>query len=126
MRALPHKDGGDVTDTMFLRPRNPDDHRDFNMLLPWLTPLFVYQKHGDYWVRWSMPNSIAAKYGMDQGCACCGENLTTEGDSGDVHVDTALQETAWWLTANGYAVPNPTEEELLQNATPSTKKENEK
>jgi hypothetical protein len=87
---------------MFLRPRDPDDHRDFERVLPWMTPLFIYQADGQDWVRWSMPKSVAQRMGFNRGCVCCGESDKVEGDVGDVHVDTALSETDWWLTKNGY------------------------
>ena len=92
MRTLPRRTG-DLAETMFLRPKRPDDHRDFEMVLPWMTPLFVYEQDGEDWVRWSMPHNVGLRFGLNRGCACCGESETAEGDNGDVHVDTALNET---------------------------------
>lgn len=114
MRTLPRRNVGDFAETMFLRPREPDDHRELNALLPWLTPLFVYEMNGDLWVRWSMPREVGLSMDLDRGCKCCGESLVVEGDNDDFHIDTAWKETDWWLTANEYAI-TPTEKEGNQS-----------
>jgi hypothetical protein len=121
VRALPRKPGDDLPDTMFLRPQRPGDHREFDALLPWCTPLFVYENDGNDWIRWSIPKPVAARSGMDAGCACCGESMLVEGDNDDYFVDTAWRETDWWLQANGYALPD-----VAQRNTPTPQKENEK
>lgn len=88
------------------------------MLLPWCTPLFVYELNGQDWVRWSIPKDVSARWGLDAGCACCGTSTVVEGGDGDYHIDTALKETDWFLAANEYAVPTvakrntPTEGEM--------------
>lgn len=90
---------------MLLRPRNPADHRQFEEVLPWFTPLFVWHGGGIDWVRWSVPKDMAEKMGIAGGCVCCGKNDRVEGDMGDYHVDTAWHETDWWLETNGYSNP---------------------
>lgn len=103
--TLPRESFGDLVQTVFLRPRNPGDHREFERLLPWLTPLFVYAMEGDDYVRWHVPPAIGEQMGLtSSGCACCGEKTVIETDKG-FHVDTVWSETGWWLTANGYALP---------------------
>lgn len=104
MRTIPRRDSDQVAATMFLRPQRPDDHRDFERVLPWCTPLFVYTQDGMDWVRWSMPRSVGARFGLEGGCACCGASEQVEGDNDDYHIDTALKETDWWLATNQYAV----------------------
>ena len=109
-KTLPRKEQSEIEETVFLRPQRPDDHRQFEELLPWCTPLFVYANKGKNWVRWAVPKTIAEKLGLPtEGCVCCGEKTVVQ-DDGDYHVDTAWHETSWWLTANGYALPNPTKE----------------
>jgi hypothetical protein len=104
-RVLPRKDVSEIEQTMFIRPRNPDDHRQFHEILPWMTPLFIYHGRGLDWVRWSVPQNLARKLGMGGGCACCGKDTRKTGDVEDFHVDTAWIETDWWLEANGYRKP---------------------
>lgn len=107
--TLSRKNQDDIPETVYLRPQRPDDHAAFEKLLPWCTPLFVYEMSGKNWVRWSVPKSVGAKVGLSSdGCSCCGNRTVIEGE-GSFHVDTAWHETDWWLTANGYALPNPTE-----------------
>lgn len=97
MIELPRKDALDVPETMFIRPRRPDDHREFEFLLPQMRPLFVYALDGQDWIRWSLPRSVAVGIGWgDMRCACCGDG-TPAGDSESFHVDTALKEVDWFL-----------------------------
>jgi len=95
---LESRDFDDVLPTMFIRPQNPDDHRQFEVLLPQLTPLFVYIDDDDReWVRWSMPKEVAQQFGWgDMKCICCGDS-DTQGDEGTFHIDTALNEVDWYL-----------------------------
>jgi len=92
----------------FLRPQDPTDHRQFEEILPWMTPRFVYRWRGAEWVRWAVPAATAKRLGLDEGCVCCGtkpEPLDTEGG---LWIDTAWHETSFWLEANGYALPDAT------------------
>lgn len=118
-RVLPRKHEFEVEPSMILRPRNPDDHRQFAEILPWFTPLYVWEGKGCDWVRWSVPQDMAKRMGIDGNCACCGKDNKVKGDHDDVLVDTAWHETDWWLEANGYSnpgapkvgAPTPTKEE---------------
>ena len=96
--ALPRLDRSMITTTLFLRPRRPDDHREFEMLLPHCTPLFVYaDEDGRDWLRWSLPRVVAEKVGLgDMRCDCCGEPLQGGGDHAVV-IDTARDETDWFF-----------------------------
>lgn len=107
MRVLPRKSEDELEPTMFLRPRNPADHRQFEEVLPWFTPLFVWRGGVTDWVRWSVPKEKAQQMGIAGGCACCGKDERVEGDMSDYHVDTAWHETSWWLEKNGYSHPGP-------------------
>lgn len=88
-------------EAFFVRPQRPEDHSEFEWLLPQLTPLFVYLD-GNLrgWVRWSMPKAVAFDLGWGETpqCACC-DATATEGIDGGLHVDTALEETDWFFDA---------------------------
>jgi hypothetical protein len=87
---------------MFLRPRRPDDHREFERLLPQCSPLFVYaDENGRDWVRWSIPRQVAEKMGMgNMQCACCGDTeKQTHASTHSYAVDTAYDEVDWFLEA---------------------------
>lgn len=105
VRVLPRKQESEVEKTVMLRPRNPSDHRQFEEILPWFTPLFVWQDGDIDWVRWSVPQPLAEKMGITSGCACCGKETQVDGGHGDYLVDTAWHETSFWLELNGYALP---------------------
>lgn len=107
-KVLPRKHRAEVKPSVFIRTRNPADRRQFDELLPWFTPLFVYhdETHDIDWVRWSVPEQIAAKWGIDGPCQCCGDKPQTQGEHNDYLVDTAWHETDWWLEANGYSNPD--------------------
>ena len=100
---LRREDHHNLSETVRLRPRRPDDHEQFEALLPWFTPVLVYRMNGEEWVRWHVPQSVAENIGISGGCACCGEGAA-ESDGG-YHVDTAWSETDWWLTRNNYELP---------------------
>lgn len=106
-RVLPRKQESEIEPTVLLRSKNPSNHRDFEEILPWFTPLFVWQGKDQDWVRWSVPQPMAEKMGITGGCAHCGKDTKIEGDHGDYLVDTAWAETDWWLEANGYSNPGP-------------------
>lgn len=110
-RVLPRRQESEVVKTMVLRPRNPDDHRDFQRVLPWFTPLFVWRGPTFDWIRWSVPTSFAARMGLVGACACCGEDTTARGENGDYLIDTAWHEVSWFLEANDYTINTPTEKE---------------
>lgn len=102
--TLTLKQEDDIEDGTFLRPRDPSNHEQFEQILPWMTPLFCYHMEGGAWVRWSVPPHIADSLGMNgAACTCCGKAAAKD-DAGYL-VDTAWHETDWWLTANGYALP---------------------
>lgn len=100
---LVRADHHDLKPTVLLRPRRPDDHTQFEALLPWFTPVLVYWKDGEDWVRWHVPPVVAEDIGLDGGCGCCGSGAV-EADDG-FHVDTAVSETDWFLKANNYVLP---------------------
>ena len=103
--TLPLKQENEIQEGMFLRPRDPSNHDQFQEILPWMTPLFCYQMDGRMWVRWSVPPHIGEKLGMhDSACAHCGKHVTTQED-GNYVVDIAWGETSWWLLENGYRLP---------------------
>lgn len=103
---IPRKEFSELPATMFLRPRRPQDHRDFEMILPWATPQLVYAMNDQDWVRWSIPPEMAEKFGIASGgCVCCGHDAVAVSDDGDYQFDTALHEINWWLAANGYTTP---------------------
>lgn len=92
--------------TAVIRTVNPSDRRQFNELLPWFTPRFVFTHEDREWIRWSVPTEVAKKYGLDAGCACCGEQTILKNADGEGYlVDTLLAETDWWLEDNGYTIP---------------------
>lgn len=106
-KVLPRKHEFEIEPTMLIRTRDPSDHRQFEEILPWFTPLFVWRgKHWD-WVRWSVPKDAAERMGLTGGCVACGHDHTADGEHGDVLIDTAWPETSWWLEANGYTNPDP-------------------
>jgi hypothetical protein len=110
-KVLPRKEQSEIEPTVFLRPKDPDDHKQFEELLPWFTPLFLYEMDNADWVRWVVPQSIGRRLGIpEDGCSCCGNKSVVE-DGDSYLVDTAWHETDWWLEANGWAYPtkNPTE-----------------
>lgn len=88
-------------ETMFVRPRNPDDHRQFERLLPRITPLFVYaDEDGREWVRWQVPAEVAIDMGWgDMKCACCGDNSSAIRTEHGTQMDTAWDEISWWFDA---------------------------
>ena len=98
MIALPRRDVLDVPETMFIRPRRPQDHADFEYILPRMQPLFVYEDGGENWVRWAIPLALAQEIGWaDMRCACCGSDAGPAGDTASFHVDTAFDEVDWYL-----------------------------
>jgi hypothetical protein len=99
--TLPRRSRALVKNTMFLRPRRPDDHRQLEALLPQLTPLFVYPDgHGQDIVRWAMPRAVAKANGWDDmHCACCDDD-TVEGDKNFVHVDVMWKFIDWFFEAD--------------------------
>ena len=111
--TIPRRSKDGLASKMFLRPANPMDHRHFDLLLPWATPLLVYAMDGRDWIRWALPKAKAEEYGLADGCSCCGDGRIKPGEAG-IEFDTALSETEWWFTANGYVIAdtttiNPTE-----------------
>jgi|SRR5882757_5618762 len=97
--GLTRVSGDGVSHAMFIRPRRPDDHAQFEWLLPQCMPLFIYaDERGRDWVRWSLPKTVALKLGWDMGCECCGntEQATHEPDNAYI-IDTAWDETSWFL-----------------------------
>ena len=100
---LTRSDHHDLEPTVLLRPRRPDDHEQFEKLLPWFTPILVYRMDDEEWVRWHVPHAVAEDIGIDDSCACwCSGAVKAEGG---FQVDTAWSETDWWLTRNGYELP---------------------
>jgi len=99
--GLPVKDYRDIPATMFIRPRRPEDHREFEFLLPQMAAVFVYaDEDGDQWVRWEMPRALAREIGWgDMQCACCGD-ASAVGTEHAVQVDTAWAEVGWWFNAS--------------------------
>lgn len=95
---IPRKGRGDVPPTMFLRPRNPRDHREFEALLPRLEPVLIYaDENGRDWVRWEMAREVAAQMGWgDMKCECC-ETSAAVGTELAVHLDTAWDEISWFF-----------------------------
>ena len=97
-------DHQDLEPTVLLRSPRSDDHEQMEKLLPWFTPILVYRLDGEDWVRWQVPQAVAEDIGISSGCICCGTGALVV-DNG-VHVDTAWSETDWWLTRNGYELPD--------------------
>jgi hypothetical protein len=91
-----------ITEAMFLRPRDPDDHRQFEEVLPQMTPLFIYaDEHDRDWVRWSLPRQVAERYGWD-GCRCATPGCNKAHPAPGQHsfaVDTAWDEVDWFFDA---------------------------
>lgn len=95
--TIPRVNRSLIGDVMFLRPRQPADHREFEQLLPQCTPVLVYaDAAGRDWVRWAIPKPVAQRYGLDQGCACCGKQEGGETEHARL-VDTAYDEVDWYL-----------------------------
>jgi hypothetical protein len=103
VKQLTRIGAGLVEPVMFLRPQRPDDHAQFEQLLPQCSALFVYaDERGRDWVRWSIPKVVAQRYGWDQGCDCCGK--TEDASAGPEHavlIDTAYDEVNWFLERVG-------------------------
>ena len=97
LSALPRMTHDKVSETMFLRPRDPSDHRDFQMVLPLMSPLFLYDdEDGKTWLRWSVPMDVAVRFGFNGGCACCGGRKSTDG-AHSITLDTLLSEVEWFF-----------------------------
>jgi len=96
---LPRKDVADITEAMFVRPQRPDDHREFEILLPQCTPLFIYaDREGRDWVRWAIPKVVAENFGLgEMRCACC-DTKAEIGPLGAYHFDTLWDEISWYFT----------------------------
>lgn len=87
-------------EAFFVRPQRPDDHTEFEWLLPQMTPLFIYLDDNlRGWVRWSMPPALVAELGWTK-CSDpeCDETHEPGVDEA-FHVDTALDETDWFFDA---------------------------
>jgi len=98
--TLPRIDRSLVSTVMFIRPRRPDDHAQFEWLLPQCSPLFVYaDENGRDWVRWSLPKHVAEQIGWgDMQCACCGDSHEqTHASEHSFAVDMAYDEIDWFL-----------------------------
>lgn len=106
-RVLPRKPETGVGKTMLIRPIDPNEHSQFERILPWFTPLFVWNDSevGHDWVRWSVPKDMAERMGFGQGCACCGKEAQLEGEHADFLIDTMWSEVSFWLLKNGYSLP---------------------
>jgi len=103
---LKREDHQNLEPTVRLRPRRPDDHAQFETLLPWFIPILVYRKDDEDWVRWWVPQLVGEDIGISGGCVCCGEKAARpDGNEPGFHVDTAWSETDWWLTENNYELP---------------------
>lgn len=98
---LPRLPADALETVMFIRPRNPDNHTQFEWLLPQCTPLFVYaDENGRDWVRWSLPLEVAEKLGWDMRCDapnCCKTEPGTHRPAHAYLVDTAWDEISWFL-----------------------------
>lgn len=98
---LPRVNKSLLATVMFIRPRRPDDHRQFEQVLPQCTPLLIYaDERGRDWVRWSVPKTVAQRFGWDMRCTSPGCNCTEEAtvapDSSFL-VDMAWNEVDWYL-----------------------------
>jgi hypothetical protein len=101
--TLPRIDRSLVSTAMFIRPRKPEDHGEFEWLLPQCSPLFVYaDENGRDWVRWSLPKQVAEQLGWgEMKCACCGNTEEqTHASEHALAVDTAYDEVDWFLNAD--------------------------
>jgi len=98
MIELERKFRKDIKETMFVRPKNPDDHAEFEWLLPQCLPMFVYRDGGGRdWVRWALPREVAEQIGWGaMKCACCDTSAAPE-DADYFHIDTAYDEVAFFL-----------------------------
>jgi hypothetical protein len=97
MTILPRL-GSDMVsrNSLFARPRRPDDHREFEHLLPQCTPLFVYNgQHGLDYIRWSVPLAVARSMWGDVKCTCCDKSPGIGEHS--MLMDTAVIETEWFF-----------------------------
>src|SRR5262245_49071154 len=101
MIELIRVDGTTVPATMFVRPRRPDDHREFEFLLPRCAPLYVYaDSEGRDWVRWALPKTVAEQLGWgEMRCACCAADTAYHPNDDFVHIDTAYDEVDWYLAS---------------------------
>lgn len=88
-----------VSTVMFIRPRRPDDHEQFEWLLPQCQPLFVYaDARGRDWVRWAVPSPIAQRLGWSSGCSCCGHTEeASEAPQNAFLADMAYDEIDWFM-----------------------------
>ncbi len=98
MTTLPRKNKLYIGETRFLRPQRPDDHDDFEWLLPQCEPLFVFaDEDGRDWIRWEIPRAVADGMGWSEKCTCCGESTALAETTSGVHADTAYNEVNWYL-----------------------------
>lgn len=98
MTALARLDTDMVSAAMFIRPQRPDDHEQFEWLLPQCTPLFVYEHEGEDLVRWAIPKQVAEQLGWGGGCQCCGKTEpATEAAEHALVVDIAYKYVDWYL-----------------------------
>lgn len=98
MSTLPRRTDNPYGETMFLRPRDPDDHRQFKMLLPRVTPVFIYaDENGRDWVRLEIPREVADSMGFgSMRCACCGDS-EVQGNEHAVQLDCAWDEVSFFF-----------------------------
>jgi len=85
-------------DRLALIAKDPDNHDDFNRILPKSTPLFVWSEtpQSSAYVRWSMPRSVAEDMGFwGKGCACCGAGGGNSGKTWEF--DTRLSQVSWYF-----------------------------
>lgn len=99
MITLERKRHQEIGTTMFVRPQRPEDHDEFEWLLPQCTPLFVYRDGGGRdWVRWALPRDVAREIGWgEMKCACCTAGGPLQATNDDFHIDTAYNEVDWYL-----------------------------
>jgi hypothetical protein len=96
--GMPIVDMHFLPETMFLRPRDPEDHAEWNMILPKSAPLCFYtDEDGSTVLRWDMPRELATALFGDLTCECCGEDNVLDNEDGTVAVDTMWDEVSWWF-----------------------------
>jgi hypothetical protein len=99
--TLPRMEHDLIQTAMFIRPRDPDDHRQFEWLLPRCAPMFVYaDENGRDWVRWSIPRAVADQMGWDMKCHDPNCRKTEEATHEPQHAyvaDMAYDEIDWFL-----------------------------